>query len=156
MRTRRRLVFVFFLFLAFTVACSGKTEIKNAVTAYNRQLIEALSTAKAGRLEHFASPREVGRVDSYILYLKADGKLLISDLRELKFVRIEKHESEVKVWTDELWSYHYADFKTRKPLTEDELIRYKNLYTLVMLEGHWVVDGVEIKSETPLKDKRDD
>ncbi|RMG01719.1 MAG: hypothetical protein D6726_08985 [Nitrospirae bacterium] len=129
------------------LSCSGKTEIKNAVIAYNRQLIEALSTAKAGRLEHFASPQEIARVDAYILYLKKDGKLLISDIKELKFINIEKKKDYVLVYTEEKWSYEYIDFKTRKPLTDEELIRYKNIYTLKLYEGHWVVDSVKIKEE---------
>ncbi len=95
----RKLSVVLLIWVIVAGACSGDTEIKNAVTAYNRQLIEALSTAKAGRLEHFASPREVARVDAYILYLKKDGKMLVSDLRELRFIRKENHDGELKVCT---------------------------------------------------------
>jgi|Deesub1362A_J573_1020465.scaffolds.fasta_scaffold02688_4 hypothetical protein len=130
------------------VSCTkGGMEIKNAVIAYNRQLIEALSTANAGRLQYFATPEEIGRVDAYILYLKKDKKLLISDIKELRFLKIERTDNEAKVWTEERWVYYYIDFKTRQRLTEDETVHYKNLYTLIYKEGHWMVDKIDIKEQ---------
>ena len=147
MRIRHITITLFIMGILPLLACSGQTEIRNAVTAYNRQLIEALSMANAGRLEHFASPREIARVDAYILYLKKDKKLLLSDLKELKFTNIEKKDETVLVWTEETWTYRYIDSKTRKPLTEMETIRYRNVYTLRIIEGHWVVDWVDIKEE---------
>jgi hypothetical protein len=125
----------------------GTVEIKNAVIAYNRQLTEALSTANAGRLQYFATPNEIGRVDAYILYLKKDKKLLVADLKELKFLKIERADKEAKVWTEERWVYYYIDYKTRQRLSEDETVYYKNLYILRYQQGHWMVDKIDIKEQ---------
>ncbi len=128
-------------------ACSGTTEIKNAVIAYNRQLTEALSTANAARLQYFATLNQIGRVDAYILYLKKDKKLLVSDLKDIEFLRIETEDDTAKVWTKERWVYHYIDSKSRQRLTKDEQIYYKTLYILKFQDGHWMVDQVKIEQE---------
>lgn len=133
--------------LGLLSACSGKTEIKNAVIAYNRQLIEALSTANAGRLQYFATLNQMGRVDAYILYLKKDKKLLVSDLKDLEFLRIERKGDTARVWTKERWVYHYIDLKSRQRLTKDEEIHYRTLYVLKFQDGHWMVDQVKIEEE---------
>ncbi len=133
--------------LFFLVACVGDTEIKNVVTAYNRQLIEALSLGRAGLLEFYASPREISRVDAYILYLKKDGKLLVSDIISFEFLKVEKKSETAKIWTKEEWVYHLIDMKSRKPLTKEETIGYRNVYTLIKQGGTWVVDKVDAKEE---------
>ncbi len=142
---RRPLALV--VLLVLSVACSGRTEIKNAVIAYNRQLIEALSTANAGRLQYFATMGQIGRVDAYILYLKKDKKLLVSDLKDLEFLKIQRRDDTAKVWTKERWVYHYIDLKSRQRLTKDEEIHYRTLYVLKFQDGHWMVDQVKILQE---------
>lgn len=146
--------FILLIILSLVLSCTADTEIKNVVVAYNRQLIEALSSGKAGVLEFYASPREIGRVDAYILYLKKDGKLLVSDITSLEFLRIEKKGDTARVWTKEEWVYHLIDIKSRKPFTKDEALHYRNIYTLVKKGDVWVVDKVDIKEEGPEREER--
>ncbi|RME66441.1 MAG: hypothetical protein D6778_04755 [Nitrospirae bacterium] len=136
-----------FLCIVILFACSSKTEIKNAVIAYNRQLTEALSTGNAARLQYFATMNQIGRVDSYILYLKGEKKLLVSDLKKLKFLKIDRQGQEAKVWTEEQWVYYYIDLKTRERVSKDETVYYQTVYTLKFQDGHWMVDRVDIDKE---------
>lgn len=130
------------------VGCSKEgVEVRNVVTVYNKMLPEALSRPDAGVMEYFTTHYERGRIHAYIALLKTDKRLMVCDLKKLDFLDTgfnpEKTEAAVK--TRESWIYYYIDEKTRKPVTREEELGYKNTYLLVKESGRWVVDKVEVK-----------
>lgn len=135
------------LAIIMSTACSRESvEIRNAVEAYNKLLPEALSKPNAGVMEFFTTHYELGRIEAYIMLLKSDKRLMISDLKRLEFLdtKVLADKSEAMVKTRELWKYYYIDEKTRKQITPEEELSYENTYRLVKESNHWVVDKVEV------------
>lgn len=133
--------------VAVLLCCSrGEVELENTVSAYTRMLGEALAKPDAKVMEFFTSPDERGRIDSYILLLRKDGKVLVSTLKKLEFngADLERKKNTATVTTYEEWVFHYADEKSRQPLAKEEAIAYRNRYHLIQYQGHWVVDKLDV------------
>lgn len=131
-------------------SCSNESiEIKNTVTAYNKILPEALAKPDEHIMEYFTSNNELSRIGAYILFLKTQKKIMVSDLKELEFIEtiVSKDRKTATLITLEQWTFHYVDYKTREPVTEEEAIRYENRYTMVKEKDHWVVDSIDIKEK---------
>lgn len=141
--------------LAFLpAACSQeKVEIKNTVTAYNKMLAEALAKPDPRIMEYLTTRSEFDRIASYIIFLKKDKKVLVSELKSLEFLEVTVLETGGKrtsvVRTKEMWSFHYVDEKTRKRITDERDIGYENTYHLVRRESRWVVDRVDALEKPP-------
>jgi len=134
--------------LSFSLlSCAGETvELKNAVTAYNKMLTEALAKPDENIMEYFTSNNELSRIGAYILRLETEKKLMVSELLELQFLSTSTSEEgkTATVNTSERWTYHYVDNKTREKITEEEAIAYENTYHLLKESGHWVVDRIDV------------
>ncbi|KPJ97919.1 MAG: hypothetical protein AMK71_12270 [Nitrospira bacterium SG8_35_4] len=132
------------------IACSKDTvELQNTVTAYNKMLVEALAKPDENIMEYFTSDDELARIGAYILRLKTEKKIMISEIVKLEFVSIAVSDDKknATVNTREEWNYHFVDDKTRERVTENETIEYENIYKLVNEQKHWVVDGIEVKEK---------
>lgn len=132
--------------LQTVVACSrGETELKNTVSGYTKMLVEALSKPDSKVMVFFASPDETKRIDSYILRMLQDKKVMVGSLKKIDFrdIELDKGKNSAVVTTYEEWSYQYVDEKSRQPVSQEELIRYNNVYHLVREQQHWVVDKID-------------
>ena len=133
--------------LQLSVACTkGEVELKNTVSAYTKMLAQSLAKPNSNQMEFFTSPAERSRIDGYILYLHKDGKVIINTLKSLKFtsVEVDSNKKDARVATNEEWTFHYVDEKSRQPISAEEQIRYRNIYHLVKEQGHWVVEKVDM------------
>ena len=135
------------LSLSGLTACTrGEVELKNTVSAYTQMLAEALAKPDAEKMKFFASSSEIIRIDSYILLMLKDKKVLKSTLQQLDFhgVTIDKKKMVATVTTHEEWTFYYVDEKSRQPISKEERIAYNNVYHLISEQGHWVVDKVDM------------
>jgi hypothetical protein len=133
------------LAMAGVSACTrGEVELKNTVTAYTQMLGEALAKPDAEKMKFFASADEIKRIDSYILLMLKERKVMNSTLQKLDFrgVTTEK-DKKATVTTYEEWAYYYVDEKSRQPSSKEEKIAYNNVYHLIKDQGHWVVDKID-------------
>jgi hypothetical protein len=139
------------ILISFTLlSCSNESvEIKNTVTAYNKILPEALAKPDEHIMEYFTSNNELSRIGAYILFLKTQKKIMVSDLKELEFIEtiVSEDRKTATLKTVEQWTFYYVDYKTREPVTEEEAIKYENTYTVVKEKDHWVVDKIDIKEK---------
>lgn len=143
---------VFVLTLLSLVSCARESvEIKNTVTAYTRLLAEALAKPDFNVLSLFASNAELKRISSYITYNLKEHRIIINDMESLEFGKVELGDDgrTSRVWTNERWSFHYIDDRTRQRVTEDSRVRYSNIYHLKKTQGRWVVDRVEARELSP-------
>lgn len=135
------------LLLELLVACSkGEVELKNTVSAYTKMLAQSLAKPNSNQMEFFTTPEERNRIDSYIMFLGKDGKVIVNNLKSLQFVsvQVEKDKKNAQVTTNEEWTFHYVDEKSRQPISKEEAIRYRNIYHLINEQGHWVVNKVDM------------
>lgn len=140
------------LSLSGLTACTrGEVELKNTVSAYTQMLAEALAQPDADKMKFFASASEIIRIDSYILLMLKDKKVLKSALQQLDFhgVTIDKKTMTATVTTHEEWSFYYVDEKSRQPISKEERIAYNNVYHLISEQGHWVVDKIDMNETQP-------
>ncbi len=144
-----KIAIIFFTSFALLSCSNESIEIKNTVTAYNKILPEALAKPDEHIMEYFTSNNELSRIGAYILFLKTQKKIMVSDLKELEFIEtiVSKDRKTATLKTVEQWTFHYVDYKTREPVTEEEAIRYENRYTMVKEKDHWVVDRIDIKEK---------
>jgi hypothetical protein len=148
---KRLATLALFALMVPSAGCSrGEVELKNTVTAYNKMLSEALAKPDSRVMEYFTAPPERERIDAYITFLRKDKKVLVSTLKKLEFTGVERDKAKeaATVMTSEEWMYQYVDEKSRQPITKEEAIGYHNVYHLVEVDGHWVVEKVSM-SETP-------
>ena len=138
--------YIFLLILAAVFSgCSGESvELRNTVIAYNAKLSEALAKPDESVMEFFVTPAERKRISSNIVYIRKDRRLLVARLLGLEFqdVTVSGEGDKAKVRTRERWSKHFIDQRTRKPLTGDVEEEFENTYSLLKLDGRWVVDRV--------------
>lgn len=136
----------FLLILAVLFSgCSGESvELRNTVIAYNAKLSEALARPDESVMEFFVTPAERKRISSHIVYIRKDKRLLVTRLLGIEFldVAVSEEGGKAKVKTRERWSNHFIDQRTRKPLTGAVEEEYENTYSLLKLDGRWVVDRV--------------
>ena len=148
-RKRSLLLLLGLFLLQLPLACTrGEVELKNTVSAYTKMLAQSLAKPNSNQMEFFTTPAERNRIDGYILYLRKDGKVIINTLKSLKFSTVEVDGNKnARVTTNEEWTFHYVDEKSRQPISEEEQIRYRNIYHLVKEQGHWVVEKVEMTEQ---------
>jgi hypothetical protein len=131
----------------FLLSCSGETvEVRNTVTAYNQMLTEALAKPDPDMMQFFASPRQMKRIRSNLIYITKDRHLLVSEMLSFEFndTEISGDRKKATVMTRENWRFHFIDQRTRKPVTDKTaLMSYDNTYHLVRLDSRWVVDMIE-------------
>lgn len=139
------------ILISFTLlSCANESvEIKNTVTAYNKMLPEALAKPDEKIMEYFTSNNELSRIGAYILLLKTQKKIMVSDLKELEFIEtiMSDNRKTAILKTAEQWTFHYVDYKTREPVTKEEVIRYENTYNMVKEKEHWVVNSIDVKEK---------
>ncbi|GAM10211.1 hypothetical protein OR1_02499 [Geobacter sp. OR-1] len=144
-RTTMLFAAVLFLVLGLTGCTRGEVELKNTVSAYIQMLTESLAKPDAAKMKFFASQAEIARIDSYILFMLKEKKVLNSTMQKLDFrgVEIDKDQTKATVTAYEEWTYHYVDEKSRQPISKEEAIAYNNVYHLIKDQGHWVVDKID-------------
>lgn len=139
------------------LSCSNETiEVNNTVTAYNQMLTEALAKPDPDMMQFFASPRQMKRIRSNLIFITKDRHLLISEMLGFEYIdtEISDDKSAAKVMTQERWRFHFIDERTRKPISDKAaLMSYKNIYHLVKIDSRWVVDMIE-KNVTEKKEVR--
>lgn len=137
---------VVLLIVVLTACTRGEVELKNTVSAYIQMLAEALAKQDAAKMSFFASAGEINRIDSYIMLMRKDQKVLISSLQKLDFRGIDrdKVKKTAVVTTYEEWGFHYVDEKSRQPISKEERVAYNNVYHLINDQGHWVVDRIDM------------
>lgn len=141
------------LFLSGPAGCTrSEVELKNTVSAYTQILAESLAKTSAEKMSFFASPEEIMRIDSYILLMLKEKKVLNSALLKLDFIAVDldKEKKNAAVTTYEEWTYHYIDEKSRQPVSAEERIAYNNVYHLIKQQGHWVVDKIDMNEAKPV------
>lgn len=146
-RKRFLLLLLGLFVLQLPLACTkGEVELKNTVSAYTKMLAQSLAKPNSNQMEFFTTSAERNRIDGYILFLRKDGKVIINTLKSLEFSSVEVTDSkkDALVTTEEEWSFHYVDEKSRQPVSAEERIRYRNTYHLIKEQGHWVVDKVDM------------
>ena len=123
--------------------------MQNTVTAYNKMLVEALAKPDEHIMEYFTSSDELARIGAYILRLKVEKKIMISEVIKLEFISttLSDDKNSALVNSRERWNFYYVDNKTRERITDDESIEYENIYKLVNEKNHWVVDSIEVKEK---------
>jgi|GEM_PF-1540812 hypothetical protein len=132
------------LLVFFVFACSGEVrKVKNLVTVYNKVLIDAYLRPEPRLMENFTSKREYIRIESYIMYLLKNNKMLKGDLKELVFESVRVKGDEAEAVTKERWVYMYIDARTRKPVSKEYDAIFLNTYYLKKQGGRWVVDRLE-------------
>lgn len=145
----RKIIITWFIFVIL-IACSKESvELQNTVTAYNKMLTEALAKPDEHIMEYFTSDNELARIGAYILRLKVEKKIMISEVIKLEFISttLSDDGKSASVDSRERWNFHYVDVKTRERITENESIEYENIYKLIKEENHWVVDRIEVKEK---------
>jgi hypothetical protein len=145
----KRSIILFFIAIAVLSCSKESVELQNTVTVYNKMLSEALAKPDEYIMEYFTSDNELGRIGAYILLLKTENKIMISELTKLEFISttLSDDGKSASVNSRERWNFHYVDYKTRERITDDEFIDYENIYKLIKVENHWVVDRIEVKEK---------
>jgi len=144
MPPRNRLLLVPIAFAVFLLAACADdaVELKNTVTAYNKMSVEALSKPDAMVMEFFATPDEITRIGSYIMFIQKDHRLLIGELVDIKFTFTEvlSDRKTAQVGAKEQWKFHFVDERTRKQISPLREVAYESRYELVKSSGRWLVD----------------
>ncbi|MBI5141087.1 MAG: hypothetical protein HZA20_02695 [Nitrospirae bacterium] len=128
--------------LMFTACADDAVELKNTVTAYNKLSVEALSRPDAMVMEFFATPAEITRMGSYIIFIQKDRRLLIGELVDMKFTftEVASDRKTASVGAKEQWKFHFVDERTRKQISPLREVAYESRYDLVRTSGRWLVD----------------
>ena len=145
----KKIIITLFIF-AILIACAKESvELQNTVTVYNKMLSEALAKPDEHVMEYFTSGSELARIGAYILRLKTEKKIMISELVKLEFISttLSDDGKSASVNSREQWNYHYVDYKTRERITDDESIEYENIYKLIKVENRWAIDSIEVKEK---------
>ena len=145
----KKIIIASIIFLILISCSKESVELQNTVTAYNKMLVEALAKPDEHIMEYFTSSDELARIGAYILRLKVEKKIMISEVIKLEFISttLSDDKNSASVTSRETWNFHYIDDKTRERVTEDESIEYENIYKLVNEKNHWVVDSIEVKEK---------
>jgi hypothetical protein len=121
-----------------------KRSVVKAVEAYNRALSEALESSSAEPLALYATQTELGRIQSCLSFSSSEGKFMRSSLEKINFTEIKIEREKAEVNTEEEWTYQYIDAKTKKPLGNQEKVKYQTKYKLLRINGRWLVSEVEV------------
>jgi hypothetical protein len=145
----RKILIVLALSLVVTLLISGCGEseedlIKKTVQKYNDLLSTSLRRANADRMEKITNPWELSRIDSYIMYLMKENKVVLTKLESLSFTKLKRNKNRAFVETKERWLYQYADAKRKKPIGKPMRIWYKMKYDLEKKKERWIIDRVTV------------
>jgi uncharacterized lipoprotein YehR (DUF1307 family) len=138
------------LIVVFLISGCGKSEedfIKETVRKYNSLLSVSLRRANADRMEKITNPWELSRIDSYIMYLMKENKVVLTKLESISFTKLKQSKNRAFVETKERWLYQYADAKRKKPIGKPMRIWYKMKYDLEKKKERWIVDRVTVLSQ---------
>ncbi|MDH4100963.1 MAG: hypothetical protein OEV28_10395 [Nitrospirota bacterium] len=144
---------ILLLFLIATglmlTACGSKEEksVKEAVRAYNAALIEAFIKPNPDLMADVATAKQHDRVGLYIVNLMQKGQVLKGSLDSISFGKI-RFEGAGKAMADtkEEWTYAYLG-PDRQPTGPSKKVRYEVTYTLLLEQGDWMVDALDIHKE---------
>jgi hypothetical protein len=145
----KRSIILIFIAIAVLSCAKESVELQNTVTVYNKMLSEALAKPDENIMEYFTSGNELARIGAYILLLKTEKKIMITELVKLEFITttLSDNGESASVNSREKWNFHYVDYKTRERITDDESIEYENIYKLIKVENRWAVDSIEVKEK---------
>ena len=124
---------------------------QSAVRSYLDWVSYAYRTARSEVASHTMTALEGVRVDSYIEFNRQLGRTIDQEI-----VAYDKRSESVEdttavVAAGEDWRYRYVDMQTGDYSSGDLRASYEVTYTLVFVDGSWLVDRVDATPLTPVE-----
>lgn len=111
-----------------------------AVRAYDVALSRAVRMLDPELLDEVARPDEQQRVANYITLLWGEGRAVDATLQSLEVIEVARSEEDtITARVEERWRYQDVDSTTGETLGEPYTESMTLTYTIVRLDGVWVV-----------------
>lgn len=134
----------------FVIRDAEDRRLQAAVNRYDLTLAQVTSTFDSAPLKQVATPNQVQRVNTYLIFLNGNGKRLDS---QLKSTDIRSHErgkdGSYDVVAHEVWAVTEYSLDTGEPLGEPFNVEQDVQYVLIPSDGELIVDLADIVSEEP-------
>lgn len=149
------LIILLMIALLSSGCISEGAQAKNAVKNYNSALGKAYFTGDYMDLRKFATLEEQQKIGQKMAEMRAEGKILRSNIESLKFNNVELAGHRAALTTEEKWSYEVLDDKSGKAESPVIKTHYEVLYSVVKKEdkdgSHWLVESVTVQEEKQVK-----
>lgn len=124
-----------------------KAAIRELIIRYNKAVAAAqISMDNLAALKGITTKKEFTRMYASIEQDRGEGKIMSCTLRNLAFVKISlKGENEGIVRTVEDWFFEDRDVKTGAIITSLTDTEYEVEYSVVKMEGRWLVKAIDLK-----------
>jgi hypothetical protein len=154
-------LFLLILFSIGTIGCSApvrdleadiptpldtkQSTPQEAIESYLAWLTYAFRNMDSEVATPTMTPDLAQRTAYYITMNAADEKALNQRLDSLTFVQVEVQDTVATVKTNETWTFNYLSLRTGN-FDEPQVVRYEATYTVLMIDGIWRVQSVDVKS----------
>lgn len=119
--------------------------VGQTVKKYDFLLVKAYAQDKPSLLAPVATEEQVAKVRLYMTYDQVEKKRkMTAELKNLFVEKTEKKGKKATVHSVETWAYRYKDNGTGKTFGR-VTGSYKVTYSLVKVEGKWLVENLQAK-----------
>lgn len=122
--------------------------LQAALNRYDLALAQVTSTFDSAPLKSLASPNQISRVNTYLVFLYGNGKRLDSQLNS---IAIRSHERQkdgsYDIVAHEVWTVTEYSLDTGGPLGDPFKIEQDVRYVLTQSGGELIVDLSDVVSE---------
>ncbi len=125
-------------------------DLESSIREYNRLLIEGFAQLDMGVLEPIATQDQAEREFAYMTALGEGRMRLEATLVDIEFGTSNSGESTATVETRETWGYRRLSIDTGELIAEEIAVEYHLQYTLIPVNGRWVVANIESLDESDL------
>ena len=147
---KRRPSYLVLLVVILSTGCGSffdrdQIEIKKVIRWYDEALVKAYTQLDVKPLDGLASEREMTRVNMMLVKFQRENKVMESEIKELKFVKISvSPEGRADVETEEKWRYRFLRKGTDRAVTPWTDVDYRMGYEMVKSKGQWLVGLTKI------------
>lgn len=145
----RLMVLLLSCLLLLSCASKEEKELKKFVVDYNKTLQKVYKTADMDLLSQVAMEREIGKMFPVILAMRKFNSIMPTEIKKFKIkdVKLSPKNDKAEVETDELWEYWWEDKDTKLITKQKYQEKYHLRYYIVMNNGKWKVDRIELIEE---------
>lgn len=149
MKSLRVYVPVILIVLSFILGCAKGTdedlkEVKEAVRSYDEALIKVYSVLDPKPLYGLASEKEIGRVRMIIWKFLGEKTFMESELKEIRFQKVEMKGDSAEVETREKWRFRHLREGTREEVRPWADAEYNLRFVMKKEKGKWMVESARL------------
>lgn len=136
------------LALGLTAGCGrvSRSQAKQLVERYNQVVCEAYRNSDVRLVDPVVGPNE-GKKLTGLIGVRLDlGLALDAKLESLAVTGVEQARDEIRVRTNERWSYRDVRLATGEQVGEASSDAYEMLYVFKRMQDAWLVDEIRFTS----------